>query len=128
MIEHLPYARMLGLRVSREADGGLVFVVPWSDLVQGRPGFVHGGAIAGLLELAALGTLHALLKDEAPVTIKPITVTVDYMRGARPLETRASARITRVGKRIANLAAEAWQDDPARPIAAARINVLLNRD
>ena len=34
-------------------------------------------------------------------------------------------RVTRAGRRIANVSAEAWQDDPARPIASAWMNVLL---
>ena len=55
-----PYAELLKLRVEHQDDGTL-YVMPFGDDVVGRPGFLHGGAIAGLLEVAAFGTLsHAL--------------------------------------------------------------------
>ena len=40
----------------------------------------------------------------------------------------AAAVVERLGKRIANVEAFAWQQDRARPIAAARINFLLERE
>ncbi|WP_343060325.1 hypothetical protein [Sphingomonas rhizophila] len=42
-------------------------------------------------------------------------------------ETYAEAVIERLGNRIANVEAIAWQRDRAKPIAAARINFLLDR-
>ena len=120
-----PYAQLLQLR-TEEHDGLLRFVMPFHDDVVGRPGFLHGGAIAGLLEFAAFTGLARELGDEA-VTMKPVTVTVDYMRGGTPRETYAEAVIERLGKRLANVEAFAWQNDRARPIAAARINFLLGR-
>ena len=61
--------------------------------------------------------------------MKPVTVTVDFMRGGveKLGDTFAGAVIERLGKRIANVEAFAWQQDRARPIAAARINFLLER-
>ena len=41
--------------------------------------------------------------------MKPITVTVDYMRGGTPRDTFATAEIQRLGSRIANVEAIAWQ-------------------
>jgi acyl-coenzyme A thioesterase PaaI-like protein len=100
--------------------------MPFHDDVVGRPGFLHGGAIAGLLEFAAFTGLAQELGDDA-VTMKPVTVTVDYMRGGTPRDTYAEAVIERLGKRLANVEAFAWQNDRSRPIAAARINFLLGR-
>ena len=37
----------------------------------------------------------------------------------------AKARIVKLGRRTANLSIEAWQDDPARPIASAVMNVMV---
>ena len=51
-----PYARFLGVR-TEEADGELLFVMPFGERVTGRPGYLHGGAIAALLEFAAFGAL-----------------------------------------------------------------------
>jgi uncharacterized protein (TIGR00369 family) len=121
-----PYAELLGLRTDRDAEGNLFWVMPFREEVIGRPGFLHGGAIAGLLEFAALGTLHEALGDEE-VVAKPINVTVDFMRGGADHDTYASATITRLGKRVANIDTRAWQQDRDKPIAAARINLLLRR-
>jgi uncharacterized protein (TIGR00369 family) len=122
-----PYARLLNLSVLTREDGDLI-VMPFSDDVIGRPGFLHGGAIAGLLEFAAFSTLaNALGEDGA--TVKPVTITVDYLRGGAETlgDTFAAAQIERLGKRIANIEAVAWQQDRTKPIAAARINFLIDR-
>ena len=125
MTELPPYARLLRLTIDDAADGPLLRM-PFHDDVVGRPGFLHGGAIAGLLEFAAFTTLARKIGDAA-VAMKPITVTVDYMRGGTERETFAAADIRRLGARIANIEAFAWQSDRATPIAAARINFLLER-
>lgn len=123
-----PYAELLGLSTRREEDGDLTWVMPFREEVVGRPGFLHGGAIAGLLEFAALGTLFEALEGEEGITAKPINVSVDFMRGGTDAETYASARITRLGRRVANVEAHAWQEDRTKPIAAARMNLLLRRE
>ena len=120
-----PYARLLQLQIDDSGDCRR-FVMPFHDDVIGRPGYLHGGAIAGLLEFAAFNALGRAIGDDA-VTMKPITVTVDYLRGGVQRETFAEAIIERLGKRIANVEALAWQADKAKPIAAARINFLLER-
>lgn len=126
MIDPLPpYAELLGLRTERGDAGELLWIMPFRQEVVGRPGFLHGGAIAGLLEFAALGTLYEALSDRVGVTAKPINVSVDFMRGGTDHDTFAAATITRLGKRVANVEAHAWQQARARPIAAARMNLLL---
>jgi uncharacterized protein (TIGR00369 family) len=122
-----PYAQLLDLRAERYEDGQPLFVMPFGDDVMGRPGFLHGGAIAGLLEFAAFATLRQALGDGA-VEMKPINVTVDYMRGGHPRDTFAAATIERLGARIANVEAQAWQKDRKAPIAAAQMNFLLVRE
>ncbi len=122
-----PYAQTMGFEEQRDADGRLVIAMPYSDGVRGRPGFVHGGALAGLLETIAYATLsEALGEDDRPV-IKPVNVTATYMRGAVEMTTYARATIERLGKRIANIEAIAWQDDINKPVAMAQINVMLDR-
>ena len=103
-----------------------MIVMPFREDVVGRPGFLHGGAIAGLLELAAFTTLSRALHEER-VVMKPITVTVDYMRGGTERDTFASATVERLGTRIANVEAFAWQKDRESPIASGRLNFLLDR-
>src|SRR5829696_1408402 len=122
-----PYAVLLKLRAETDEDGAPMFVMPFHDDVVGRPGFLHGGAIAGLLEFAAFSALrHAL--GATPAVMKPINVTVDYMRAGHPRDTFAAATIERLGKRVANIEAYAWQKDRDEPIAAAQMNFLLVRE
>jgi uncharacterized protein (TIGR00369 family) len=123
-----PYAQLLGLSTIRDEGGDLLWLMPFREEVVGRPGFLHGGAIAGLLEFAALGTLYEALGSAEGVTVKPINVTVDFMRGGTDHDTYASAVITRLGKRVANVEAHAWQKDRTKPIAAAKMNLLLRRN
>jgi uncharacterized protein (TIGR00369 family) len=120
-----PYARLLNLSFE-EIEGSILVVMPFRDDVVGRPGFLHGGAIAGLLEFAAFSGL-ALALDDASAVMKPVTVTIDYMRPGVARETCATAIVERLGARIANVEAFAWQEDRAQPIASARLNFLLDR-
>lgn len=125
MRELPPYASLLKLRFE-EQDDSLLVVMPFHDDVVGRPGYLHGGAIAGLLEFAAFGALRRALGDDS-VVIKPVTVTVDYMRPGIERETYAAATVERLGASVANVEAYAWQEDREQPIASARLNFLLDR-
>lgn len=122
-----PYGQLLRLRIEPSGDDPLLFVMPFHDDVVGRPGYLHGGAIAGLLEFAAYGELSRALEGRG-VTPKPVSVTVDYLLGGKRRDTFASATIERLGARIANVEAVAWQKDRRTPIASCRINFLLAGD
>ena len=124
-----PYARALGIEVDR-IDGAVpVLGLDFSERVHGRPGFLHGGAIGGLLEMAAISALRVALAERGAMPrLKPVNMTVEFLRGGTEQRTYAVGRVTRAGRRIANVSAEAWQDDPARPIASAWLNVLLASD
>lgn len=123
-----PYAETLGIVVEVGDDGRRLLRLDFGEHVAGRPGFLHGGAIAGLLEIAAYSALFAALGDEAGVQVKPVTITTDFMRGGRAKPTFAAAIVSRLGQRIANLESFAWQEDEAKPIASARMNFLLVRE
>ena len=128
MDEPPPYAQFLGIARRRSDEGELQYVMPFADVVLGRPGFLHGGAIAGLLEFAAIGAIfEALGEEDGTVTVKPINVTVNFMRGGAQHDTFAAATVTRLGNRVANVEAHAWQLDRDKPIAAAQMNVMLRR-
>ena len=121
-----PYARSLGIQIVPGEGSAPLLQLDFAEKVQGRPGYLHGGAIGGLLEMAAFTALRAeLLRRGTAAAIKPVNVTVEYLRGGTRQTTYARGRVIRAGRRIANLSAEAWQDDPAKPIATAWMNVLL---
>lgn len=120
-----PYAQLLGL-TRRDEGTRAILTMPWADPLMGRPGFLHGGAIAGLLENAAWANVMAALGDE-DATLKPIAITVDFLRGGKPEATHASARLVRLGRRVAVVHAYAWQEDEAKPIASADLKLLVVR-
>lgn len=123
----LPYAETLGLRYRRGADG-ITIVMPFAKGLIGAPGRLHGGTVAGLLEIASIAQLvHVLWDGASPPHVKPITVTVDYLRAAACEMTFAAANVTRLGRRIANVRAECWQGDRDSPVAAAHMNVMIER-
>jgi uncharacterized protein (TIGR00369 family) len=119
-----PYARFMGISLA-ERDGRILTTMAYSDALIGNTALpaLHGGTIAALLELAALFQIAWEIETEAMP--KTITLTIDYMRSGAARDTVARAQATRLGRRVANVRAEAWQDDPARPIAAANVNFLL---
>ncbi|ONF94936.1 PaaI family thioesterase [Sphingomonas jeddahensis] len=121
-----PYADLLGATLQWE-DGLPVLAMPFSADVLGRPGFVQGGAITGLIEVAALAALGHQLAGEGGGRVKPINVTIDFMRGGRERVTYAAGTVTRLGNRIANVEAIAWQEGRDKPIASARMNYLIAR-
>ncbi|MFZ5653125.1 MAG: PaaI family thioesterase [Pseudomonadota bacterium] len=116
LAEGIPYMRALDLH-AHEAHGALRIELRADRLHIGNPWLpaLHGGVIGGLLETAAIAQLaHDQDTDNLP---KPINVTIDYLRSGRIETTWASARVTKLGRRVANVQASCWQRDPEKPIA-----------
>lgn len=121
-----PYARALDMSVVDELAGAPVIGMPFADRVQGRPGFLHGGAISGLLEIAAIAAIHRALRAKgSDSAIKQVNVTVDFMRGGINQMTFAVGEVTRLGRTMANVEARAWQDDRDKPIAMGYMHYLI---
>lgn len=121
-----PYARALGIAVHSVEDGTPVLAVDFGANVEGRPQHYHGGATAGLLENAGYAALRArLAMEEREVQMKPVNITVQYLSAGKSQTSYAKGRITRLGRRNANITVEAWQDDRTRPIASAVMNILM---
>lgn len=121
-----PYARSLGIEIEGLQDGVPLLAVEFSSNVEGRPTVFHGGATAGLLETAGYAALRAALAErEISPALKPVNITTQYLSAAKSKRTYAMGRITRLGRRSANVAVEAWQDDRTRPVATAIMNILM---
>ena len=120
------YATSLGIRGHSFEDGIPILTVDFGPNVEGRPQHFHGGATAGLLENAGYAALRAVLleQDRHPM-LKPVNITVQYLSAGKSQASFAKGRITRLGRRNANVSVEAWQDDRDRPIATAILNILM---
>lgn len=125
----IPYAETLGAEY-RTGNGQVTLVVPFRKSLIGtpQPPRLHGGAVAGLMELTAIAqVIHHFRDEDVLPDARPINVTVDYLRAGQTETVFAAARIVRMGRRVANVEVEAWQEERARPIAAAHMNVMLRR-
>jgi uncharacterized protein (TIGR00369 family) len=122
-----PYAAALGIDLDHDEDGNPVLFVDYSVRVAGRPGHLHGGAMSGLMEMAAIAALRSELdrRGEA-MKLKPVNVQVEFTRGGTEQRTFAMGKVTRAGRRVALVNAECWQDDRSKPIALAQMKVLLS--
>ncbi len=122
-----PYAVALDMALIDDAAEMPVITMPFAPKVQGRPGFLHGGAISGLLEMAAVAAIWSALKAQGrDAGFKQVNVTVDFMRGGVPQISYARGMITRLGRTMANVEAQAWQDDDSKPMAIAHMHYLIS--
>jgi uncharacterized protein (TIGR00369 family) len=124
VLQSIPYARLLGLRVE-VVDGEPITTMPGLEHLVGNPILraMHGGTVGALLESAAIFKLIWEIRSIA--VPKTINITVDYLRSARVVDTHARATITKHGRRVANVQVRAWQGDESKPVAAAHAHFLL---
>jgi len=117
ILARIPYARFLGLKAELAGDE-MTVILPFSEHLVGNVQLpaIHGGVLGALLEITALAQLS--LTQGLARQPRPIDVTVEYLRSGRPLDTYARATIKRLGRRVANVQVEAWQEERARPIAS----------
>jgi len=122
----IPYARFAGIALETGEDG-LFCRMAYQPHLVGNPTVpsLHGGVIGALLESAAI--LHLLWETDSEAAPRTISMSFDFLHLARPVETRARCIVERLGRRVANVRAEAWQDDRRKPITLARGNFLLPR-
>lgn len=123
----IPFARFFGVDLELRGDE-LTLVLPYRDALIGNVALpaLHGGVVGALLELAAVATV-SLRQGHAHLP-KTIDITIDYLRSGKPADTYARAHVTRLGRRIASVRAEAWQFERDDPIAALHGHMLLTRE
>lgn len=124
LVESIPYLRFLGV-TALSIDGELVGKMAYSDPLIGNSSLpaLHGGAIGALLESTAI--LQTMWESETLMLPKIVTITVDYLRSGRPVDTFAKGTITKQGRRVVNVGVEAWQEERERPIARANAIFLV---
>ena len=126
LVAALPYARFLGLRLQRKDDGSLLAQLPFRAGLIGNPRVqaLHGGVTAAFMEAAA--TLAVLERLESTRVPKAIDFSIDYLLPGRPQDLWADCQIGRIGSRVAQASVRCWQASAERPIAIARLHLLLS--
>ena len=122
-LARIPYANFLGVRAELKGDE-LTLVLPFAEHLIGNPvrAALHGGVVGALMELTALIQLGVITGD---ARAKTIDIGVDYLRSGKPVDTYARARVSKSGRRVANVQVEAWQNERSQPIAAMHGHFLL---
>lgn len=126
-LANVPYAKMLGVSAIFIGEE-LTLVMPFSDDNVGNPTLpaLHGGAIGGFMELAAIvELLHSGGDPEPEKFPKPIGINIDYLRRGKPVDTYARATVFKRGSRVVNVRVQAWQEDFDKPIAALHGHFLI---
>jgi len=123
-LARIPYAGFLGVLAELKGDE-LTLILPFKQPLVGNPLLpaLHGGVVGALMELTAITQLAVASKSET--FAKTIDIGVDYLRSGKPIDTYARARVVKIGRRIANVQAEAWQNERSQPIAAMHGHFLV---
>lgn len=124
LVQAIPYCRFLGVETDLKGNE-LTTILRFSDRLIGNPVLpaLHGGVVGAFLEITAV--IQLMLETESEELPKPVDIGIDYLRSGRPMDTFARATVTKHGRRVCNVRAEAWQEDRARPIAALHGHFLI---
>ena len=123
LVDAIPYARFLGIRLHKEAERVISHLPFRPGLVGNRVlNAIHGGVTAAFMENAAM--LHLLLRDSERVP-KSIDFAIDYLLPGQAIDTWAECKISRAGLRVAQVQISCWQKSRELPIAVARAHFLL---
>ncbi len=121
----IPYARFLEMSAGLAGDE-MTAILPYCPNLIGNMQIpaLHGGVLGAFMEMTAL--LQLSIDERQKRQPRTIDVTIEYLRPGRPLTTYARADVRKVGRRIANVHVEAWQDTRASPVAALRGHFMLS--
>ncbi|GIU39612.1 PaaI family thioesterase [Shewanella colwelliana] len=124
LLAHVPYAKFIGMEVVRFGDE-LVFQLPAKDENIGNPTLpaIHGGVIAGFMEMSAIVQLMVFMQTSKVPKI--VDFSIDYLRAGYHRDTFAECKITRQGRRVANVNINCWQTNRKSLIATARAHFLI---
>ncbi len=85
---------------------------------------LHGGVLGAFMEMTALAQLSVI--SPASRVPKTIDIAIEYLRPGKAQITYARADVRKVGRQIANVHVEAWQEARGKPVAFLRGHFLLS--
>ena len=96
---HEPFFELLGFQPQEVRPDFCRMRMPFRSELQQAGGLVHGGAIASLIDSAAVLAIKA--GTDPSITLFPtITMTVNYLAPAREIDLIAKAYVIRRGRSI----------------------------
>lgn len=122
--EAVPYIRFLGMRAQLAGDE-MTAILPFAEHLVGNALMpaLHGGVLGAFLEMTAICQLG--VREPLRRLPRTIDVTIEYLRPGRARTTFARAEVVKLGRRVANVHVEAWQEARASPVAALRGHFML---
>jgi len=125
LVELVPYAKTIGVETSLVGDN-IISSLPYIENNIGNymiPA-LHGGAVAGFMENAAV--FHLMWTGKLKQMPKVIDFSIDYLRTGHATTSYSQCDIIRLGRRVALCNIKVWQDDIDKPFALARGHFLLS--
>ena len=129
MVGGTPQSAALGFRFVSVAPARGSLEVPWREDLVGDPdtGVIAGGVVTSLLDHTCGMAISAAAGAE-PFSTATLDLRIDYMRPAAPRAgVTAEAHCYKVTRTIAFVRAQAWDADPADPIATVQAAFVINR-
>lgn len=120
-----PLAGPDDLALAREVAPGRVLVVrPYAGDASLRPGGVIAGPnLMAIADAAAYALILAHVGDQLMAVTS--SLTMNFLRGARPGDLHAEALMLRLGRRIAVCDVRIWTETPERLAAQATVTYAL---
>lgn len=124
-LDRVPYIRFLSMRAELAGDE-MTAILPFAPHLIGNVVLpaLHGGVIGAFMEMTALAQL-SVTQPSAKVH-KTIDITIEYLRPGKAMTTYARADVRKIGRQIANVHVEAWQEARLKPVAALRGHFMLS--
>ena len=128
ILDLIPYSSFIGAQakvLKADSENVLYWLERRASNI-GNPSLpaIHGGVIGGFLELSA--SIEVLYTLDVNVVPKVVDFSLDYLRPGRYKTIYANCTVLRQGKKLVNVTATAWQDNPETPIATARCHFLIS--
>jgi uncharacterized protein (TIGR00369 family) len=101
MEQHIPFNRVLGVRVVGAEVGTVRLLVPFRPELVGDPmrPALHGGVLSALADAAGGAALWSGIDDDRG-RVSTIDLRIDYLRPGRLEDVVAEGRTVRLGKRV----------------------------
>lgn len=121
-----PYGRLLGIELEEAGEGHVRLRLPYRDDLTTIGDLVHGGALAGLVDVAATAAGWMTLEDPSGARGTTVGLSLSYLRGLRGADAVAEARVVRAGRQIVVLAVDV-SEAGGEPCATALVTYKLDR-
>jgi uncharacterized protein (TIGR00369 family) len=99
-VPHSPFVRLLGIELVSVGDDRAVVRLPFREDLVTIADVVHGGALASLIDMAAVSAAWA--SDEEPTSAEGATVSLDvsYVAAARAQDLTAVGVVSKRGRNL----------------------------